>query len=700
MRFIRGDSLREAVERLHQTADFADVAARRLELRKLVGRLVDVCHAVAYAHSRGVLHRDLKPGNIMLGKYGETLVVDWGLAKSVGRPDLYRSGEEGTVVPTSGDASSDTRMGMVVGTLAYMSPEQAEGRLDAVGPLSDVYSLGSTLYCILTGKAPIEKEDATEMIAAVRLGRYRKPRELAAWVPPALEAICLKAMSLHPVSRYASPTALADELELWLADEPVSAWREPWPARVARWSRRNRSLIGTAIGGLTATTAAAVVIMGLVSAQNADLRAKNVAIERGNAEILRQRDMLDQNRGLLSELSVGVLTAAETQLANVSGVDLFRSSVMERSFRTFEQLYQQDKSNPEVATYLAQSARLSGNQLSRVAQRPAAIERLQMSIDLQRKSPQTAAGDTAALDYLAGTLRDLGEIQSSQGRLSDAQKSFTEAADILATMLAKAPQNPNIRRTAATLSLPQASLLLELDKFEQALGLSMHSAKVLVELSESPFANPVDPVLAMLAIAQQGRTLDELGRHAEAREVFANGIAKGRDWMQKFADSMDMKYAFSRLLHWDTDGNVRGGSVTEERIQQLDEAIGMCEELQQAKPQSLGYLYNLGDARRTRGRIFREKMMYPEATEILQKSADVLKRRLEVEVTASSHEILSATVCEQAETQLAQANKPAAAEFWKTAVQHLQQAEQLSPESQSIKRSLQTVEERLKAAGE
>src|SRR5205085_4186709 len=157
MRFIRGDSLKDAVERYHNEAHgprpVGDVGERAVQFRKLLGRFIDVCQAIDYAHSRGVLHRDLKPGNIMLGKYGETLVVDWGLAKAAGKAEHCNSPAEGTLSPTSGSAVEPTQMGTALGTPAFMSPEQAAGRLDELGPATDVYSLGATLYQVLTGQA-------------------------------------------------------------------------------------------------------------------------------------------------------------------------------------------------------------------------------------------------------------------------------------------------------------------------------------------------------------------------------------------------------------------------------------------------------------------------------------------------------------------------------------------------------------------
>ena len=176
MRFIKGDSLKEAIEHFYGDLSLKNDPGRRsLELRKLLRRFLDVCNAVDYAHSRGVIHRDVKPANIILGKHGETLVVDWGLAKAVGRADPS-VGEE-TIAPSS-SGSSETMPGSAMGTPAYMSPEQARGDLDRLGPPSDVYSMGATLYCLLTGKPPFEGEDVGEILRKVQRGDFVPPRQL------------------------------------------------------------------------------------------------------------------------------------------------------------------------------------------------------------------------------------------------------------------------------------------------------------------------------------------------------------------------------------------------------------------------------------------------------------------------------------------------------------------------------------------
>jgi tetratricopeptide (TPR) repeat protein/tRNA A-37 threonylcarbamoyl transferase component Bud32 len=256
MRFVQGQTLQEAARRFHE-ADRAkrDPGERALALRQLLTRFVAVCDTVAYAHSRGVLHRDLKPANVMLGPYGETLVLDWGLAGTFDRGDEARASAEESVAPSAASAE-ETPAGKPLGTPAYMAPEQAAGRWDLVGPPTDVYGLGATLYELLTGVAPF-RGPALDVLGRVRRGTFEAPRQVSKRVPPALEAVCLKAMALRAEGRYPSAKALGQDVERWLADEPVSAWREPLRVRARRWARRHRTGVSTAAAVLLCAALAA-----------------------------------------------------------------------------------------------------------------------------------------------------------------------------------------------------------------------------------------------------------------------------------------------------------------------------------------------------------------------------------------------------------------------------------------------------------
>jgi serine/threonine protein kinase len=265
MRLIKGDSLKEAIKRFHlANAAGRDSTERTAELRQLLGRFIDVCNAIEYAHSRGVLHRDLKPGNIMLGNYGETLVVDWGLAKVLGRSETPSASSEPAMKTEISSGSAATEMGKALGTPQYMSPEQAAGRWDELGPATDVYSLGATLYTLLTGQAPIAEGESRDVLARAVKGDFPPPRIVDKEVPRTLDAICRKAMALKPTERYPSPRALADDIERWLNDQVVSVHRDPFSRRFARWRRNHKgtaSAVAAAlsvlvIGGLVASTMA------------------------------------------------------------------------------------------------------------------------------------------------------------------------------------------------------------------------------------------------------------------------------------------------------------------------------------------------------------------------------------------------------------------------------------------------------------
>ena len=245
---------------------------------------MDVCNAIDYAHSRGVIHRDIKPANIILGKHGETLVVDWGLAKPMGRAEPGTESGERLLMPSSASGSSETLPGSALGTPAYMSPEQAEGQLDRLGPRSDVYSLGATLYCLLTGQPPFAG-DVVDVIRAVQNGEFRPPRQLDPSIDPALEAICLKAMAHRPEDRYASSRALADDLDRWMADEPVTAWREPFSRRARRWAQRNRTAVTRLAASVLVALAGTAAVLAVQTQANGRLQQANNALEVANRRV-------------------------------------------------------------------------------------------------------------------------------------------------------------------------------------------------------------------------------------------------------------------------------------------------------------------------------------------------------------------------------------------------------------------------------
>ncbi|MFO0976822.1 MAG: tetratricopeptide repeat protein [Planctomycetaceae bacterium] len=324
MRFIQGHSLREAIEHFHTHTNAAQAASPQqdtsalssesaksgaagnsrdpqaavsyapdfasVEFRKLLGRFITVCQAISYAHSRGVLHRDLKPGNIVLGKFGETLVVDWGLAKVQGKDDQNLNSTERTLQPTSGSGVAPTMMGSAVGTPAYMPPEQAAGQPEKMSPASDVYSLGATLYHLLTGRPPFGSADVISVLNAVKAGRFPAPREVLPSVPKALEAICLKAMALDPLERYQNAQHLADDIENYLADEKVTAFQEPLIVRTRRWARKHQVTVTATAAAVLVSTVALALSSAMLSSKNGELTALNLRLDGKNNELTQANE--------------------------------------------------------------------------------------------------------------------------------------------------------------------------------------------------------------------------------------------------------------------------------------------------------------------------------------------------------------------------------------------------------------------------
>lgn len=273
MRFIRGDTLKEAVDRHFATAcgtsSFRDNP--HLAFRKLLTHYLAVCNTVGYAHSRGILHRDLKPSNIMLGNYGETLVIDWGLAKVLGREAEPLQDEASPLPHASLTGCQATHTKALLGTPSFMSPEQAAGLVRELGPASDIYSLGAVLYYLLTGRAPFVGESLPTVLERIQAGDVDPPRQVRQQVPAPLEAVCLKAMSLKASDRYASASDIADEIEKWLADEPVSAYRESVWKRAQRRVRRHPTLTGSTVAAVAMGLVALVIGLTAVSFKNQQL---------------------------------------------------------------------------------------------------------------------------------------------------------------------------------------------------------------------------------------------------------------------------------------------------------------------------------------------------------------------------------------------------------------------------------------------
>ncbi len=233
MKLIKGHTFQEAIKAYHRNPS-------RGELLHLVRRLVSVCKTMTFAHKKGVIHRDLKPANIMLGEHGETLIMDWGLAKPFTGDHEDSSFTEVAFQHQAEPRPELTMVGAIVGTPAFMSPEQASPEEHVVGPLADIFSLGTILYYLLAGQTAFSGRSTYEVLNKVRAASPPKPSELKHNVPRGLEAICAKAMAKNPEDRYPTAAAMDNDLCRWLDGEPVHAQKETTYQRLRRWVDKHR----------------------------------------------------------------------------------------------------------------------------------------------------------------------------------------------------------------------------------------------------------------------------------------------------------------------------------------------------------------------------------------------------------------------------------------------------------------------------
>ena len=572
MRFIRGDNLEQVIKRFHgPDGSGRDPRERALDFRRLLGRFIDVCNVVQYAHSRGVLHRDLKPSNVMIGKYGETLVVDWGIARTVDLPEAEGDSPEGTARFVAASAYVSTLAGKVLGTPPYMSPEQAEGRLDRLSPLTDVYGLGATLYCLLTGGAPFQAENVPALLDKIARGDFLRPRSVKPQVPPALEDICLKAMASRPEDRYAGPAALADDIEHWLADEAVSAHRERVLARVGRWMRHHRTFARVGIAALvlvaSVSIAAALVVNGY----------------RRQAETAADQERLARQEALLHFRQAR--NAVDTWLTGVSealkyypGVQEARKRLLEKAAEAYKRFTEQRSSD----------------------------------VDLE-------------VERGRAFLR-LGEVRHELGELAEAEKAYLAAESHFAAMSEQYPEILECPLEWANSRVKLALVWVDFGRDTEADQAYRSAISRLVSLAE---VYPDDPrVRDSLgkSFLNHGVLLTRRGFREEAENTLQKSVSQYESLVRSHAEKeryraelerYRAKLATARMALADLFLGVGRDEEASTQLTQIDSAF---DELARADPKNFGYLESRALVQFRLADIFRKMGRYGEEIGAYQKA--------------------------------------------------------------------------------
>jgi tetratricopeptide (TPR) repeat protein len=309
-----------------------------------------------------------------------------------------------------------------------MSPEQAAGRLDQLGPATDVYSLGATLYCLLTGRVPFDRGEG-DILQRVQRGLFAPPRQVKREVPAALEAVCLKAMALRPQERYSGARELARDVESWLADEPVSAYREPLRLRLGRWMRRNRTLVtSTAVLLVTAVAAltAGLVLLGLEQARTEQQR-KLAVTERERAD--ENARSASEQRGLALQTLKDVIFDFQRGLKNRPGMHDLRKKLLDRARQGLDKVARSAETSRQVDRNRAVICNEMGDIFLLLGDTARARQQYQEGHRIAQALAQADPTDAQAQSDLSISFDKVGNVQlrlgDSKGALESYRKGLT-----------------------------------------------------------------------------------------------------------------------------------------------------------------------------------------------------------------------------------------------------------------------------------
>lgn len=283
MKLIKGKTLRVAIKEHFEDAHGPS--------RELLRRFIAVCQAVEFAHSRKIIHRDIKPGNIMLGEYGETILLDWGLAKELGSKEETADAEPAKAETGGQETTQD---GEAMGTPNYMPPEQKKGLVSQHSEASDIYALGGVLHMILTSVSP----------------EGQRPLSVSQ-VPEALMAVVSKAREEAPQDRFPSAAAMAREVQHWLDDEPLSVYRDPLSLRLLRWMRRHQTFV---------TAASAILLLGI-----AGIVINNTLVRREQQNTAREERQRREELARSTILTADALAASGRPLESLEKIEAARA---------------------------------------------------------------------------------------------------------------------------------------------------------------------------------------------------------------------------------------------------------------------------------------------------------------------------------------------------------------------------------------
>ena len=605
MRFVKGQTLHDAI------CDFTTLRttgkSSPMELRDLITSLIGVANAIGYAHSRGVLHRDLKGQNVVLGDYGEVIVLDWGLACIVGAAEV-----DDDQLPVSGSGVSEqTNAGQVIGTPAYMSPEQALGQPEKINAQTDVFGLGGILYEILTGLSPFQAATVLETLEKAKACNPVSPRLIWADAPKALQAICLKALSKHQAERYASAIEFADDLRRWQADESVSAYPDPLSVRVSRWARRHRTMV---------VTAAALSVMAIVA-----LSTSTILISREQVKTAAAQTRAEANLAKAREAVQRMLTeVGDERLKNIPQMEKLRETLLQEALE-FNKGFLLESDDPEIR-------KEAGLAYGNVASIYKMLGKSDEALNSWRHGLETLtelhASDPKNQDYtqsLAGSLLNAAYTQQTLGLSAETEATCRKALDLLEPLAKSKSADDGMLDTIASCQRTIGNARLATGESADAESWFEKALKTYQQMSD-------DGQKSVSALQNQsnvrsalGRLMTTTGRTREARDQFNEMLRLTSTLVEKQPENHQFRELSATAHQWLSDLDRSTGDRDVSRTRAL-EALQIREELARDFPHIADYQYAVASGYGSIAISFAESGNPTEAEKYFVKGAEAARK--------------------------------------------------------------------------